>query len=167
MPRVAPPIEHMLTMSASDEDFMRLALAEGRKALPACLPNPPVGCVFVRDGVVIASGFTQPPGQHHAEAMALSQVPGNLANVTAYVTLEPCSFHGRTPSCAKALVSRGVKRVVVAMQDPDTRNAGAGIEILKAAGVDVSIGILEHSAMSDMGAYLAEGANTAARGDCA
>ena len=82
MPRVAPPIEHMLTMSASDEDFMRLALAEGRKALPACLPNPPVGCVFVRDGVVIASGFTQPPGQHHAEAMALSQVPGNLASVT-------------------------------------------------------------------------------------
>ena len=154
-------------MSASDEDFMRLALAEGRQALPACLPNPPVGCVFVRDGAVIASGFTQPPGQHHAEAMALSQVPGDLAGVTAYVTLEPCSFHGRTPSCAKALVARGIERVVVAMLDPDPRNAGAGIDILKAAGVEVSVGVLEHSAAADMGPYLALGASPARHGGAA
>lgn len=150
-------------MSASDEDFMRLALDEGRKALPACLPNPPVGCVLVRDGAVLASGFTQPPGQHHAEAMAMSQVPcdrpGDLAGVVAYVTLEPCSFHGRTPSCAKALVARGVRRVVVAMLDPDPRNAGAGIEILRAAGVEVSVGVLQQSAVEDMGPYLALGAN--------
>ena len=152
-------------MSVTDEDFMRLALAEGRKALPACLPNPPVGCVFVRDGKVVASGFTQPPGQHHAEAMALLQVPGDVADVVAYVTLEPCSFHGRTPSCAKALVARGMKRVVVAMLDPDPRNAGAGIEILKAAGVEVTVGVLEHSAVADMGAYLAGGANPATAGD--
>ncbi len=151
-------------MSASDEDFMRLALTEGRKALPACLPNPPVGCVFVKDGAVLASGFTQPPGQHHAEAMALAQVPGDLAGVVAYVTLEPCSFHGRTPSCAKALVARGIERVVVAMLDPDPRNAGAGIEILKAAGVEVSVGVLERSAAEDMGAYLALSANSAAQG---
>ena len=151
-------------MSAPDEDFMRLALAEGRKALPACLPNPPVGCVFVRDGAVIASGFTQAPGQHHAEAMALSQVSGGLAEVVAYVTLEPCSFHGRTPSCAKALVARGIQRVVVAMLDPDPRNAGAGIDILKAAGVEVTVGVLEPSAAADMGAYLAGGANPAAPG---
>jgi len=154
-------------MSASDEDFMRLALAQGRKALPACLPNPPVGCVFVRDGSVIASGFTQPPGQHHAEAMALSQVPGDLAGVVAYVTLEPCSFHGRTPSCAKALVARGIQRVVVAMLDPDPRNAGAGVQILKAAGVEVSVGVLEHSAASDMGPYLVLGAEPAAAGGAA
>lgn len=154
-------------MSASDEDFMRLALAEGRSALPACLPNPPVGCVFVRDGAVIASGFTQPPGQHHAEAMALSQVPGDLAGVTAYVTLEPCSFHGRTPSCAKALVARGIERVVVAMLDPDPRNAGAGIDILKAAGVEVSVGVLEHRAAADMGPYLALGAPPARHGGAA
>ena len=154
-------------MSASDEDFMRLALAEGRKALPACLPNPPVGCVFVKDGAVMASGFTQPPGQHHAEAMALAQWPGDLAGVTAYVTLEPCSFHGRTPSCAKALVARGIQRVVVAMLDPDPRNAGAGIEILKAAGVEVSVGVLERSAADDMGAYLALGANAATPGSAA
>lgn len=150
---------------------MQLALAEGRKALPGCLPNPPVGCVLVKGGEVIASGFTQPPGQHHAEAMALSRVSGDLgdlghlgdlSDVTAFVTLEPCSFHGRTPSCAKALVARGIRRVVVAMLDPDPRNAGAGIAILKAAGVEVTVGVLEHTALQDMGAYLGVAANRCA-----
>ena len=78
-------------------EFMYLALIEGRKALPDCLPNPPVGCVLVRDGCVIAKGYTNPPGKNHAEAMALSLLPGPLTDVTAFVTLEPCSFHGRTP----------------------------------------------------------------------
>ncbi|MBZ0093550.1 MAG: bifunctional diaminohydroxyphosphoribosylaminopyrimidine deaminase/5-amino-6-(5-phosphoribosylamino)uracil reductase RibD [Sulfuricellaceae bacterium] len=146
---------------------MHLALLEGRKALPACLPNPPVGCVLVKDGKVIASGFTQPPGQHHAEAMALSQVAGDLSGVTAFVTLEPCSFHGRTPSCAKALVTRGIKRVVVAILDPDPRNSGAGIEILKAAGVEVAVGTLERSALEDLGPYLAVIANPAMHTDLA
>lgn len=146
-------------MSIVTEDFMHLALVEGRKALPACLPNPPVGCVLVKDGKVMASGYTQPPGQHHAEAMALAQVSGDLSGVTAFVTLEPCSFHGRTPSCAKALVARGIRRVVVATLDPDPRNAGAGIEILRAAGVEVSVGVLEHAAREDMGAYLGSVAN--------
>ena len=148
-------------MSVSDEDFMRLALAQGREALPACLPNPPVGCVLVRGGRVIASGFTQPPGQHHAEALAISRVAGDLSDVTAYVTLEPCSFHGRTPSCAKGLVARGIRRVVVAMLDPDPRNAGAGIAILRAAGVDVQVGVLEQDARQDMGPHLALPANGA------
>lgn len=147
-------------MPVTDEDFMRLALAEGRRALPACLPNPPVGCVLVRGGQVVATGFTQPPGQHHAEAMALAHFAQDLSDVTAYVTLEPCSFHGRTPSCAKTLVARGIQRVVVAMLDPDPRNAGAGIDILKAAGVEVTVGVLEQSAMADMGAYLALSSNT-------
>lgn len=150
-------------MPISDDDFMRLALAEGRKALPACLPNPPVGCVLVRHGQVIASGFTQPPGQHHAEAMAVSRVSGDLSDVTAYVTLEPCSFHGRTPSCAKGLVARGIGRVVVAMLDPDVRNAGAGIAILQAAGVRVEVGVLEQDARQDMGPHLALLANGAAK----
>lgn len=153
-------------MSVLAEDFMRLALLEGRKALPACLPNPPVGCVLVKDGQVIASGFTQPPGQHHAEAMALSQVAGDLSGVTAFVTLEPCSFHGRTPSCAKALVARGIKSVVIATLDPDPRNSGAGIEILKVAGVEVSVGTLERSALEDIGPYLAVIANPAVERDC-
>jgi pyrimidine deaminase RibD-like protein len=84
--------------------FMRAALKEGRKALSDCLPNPPVGCVLVKADQIIASGYTQLPGQQHAEAIALSKVPGNLSDVIAYVTLEPCSFYGRTPSCAKAFV---------------------------------------------------------------
>ncbi|WP_341646999.1 bifunctional diaminohydroxyphosphoribosylaminopyrimidine deaminase/5-amino-6-(5-phosphoribosylamino)uracil reductase RibD [Thauera sp. SDU_THAU2] len=141
-------------MFSPEEHFMHLALLEGRKALPACLPNPPVGCVLVKSGRVIASGFTQKPGEHHAEAMALSQVFGEASGVTAYVTLEPCSFHGRTPSCARMLVARGISSVVVAMFDPDPRNAGAGIEILRAAGVEVVTGLLEDRALEDLGPYL-------------
>ncbi|MGE0801031.1 MAG: bifunctional diaminohydroxyphosphoribosylaminopyrimidine deaminase/5-amino-6-(5-phosphoribosylamino)uracil reductase RibD [Lautropia sp.] len=139
--------------------LMRMALSEGRKALPDCLPNPPVGCVLVRDGKVIAVGHTQQPGNPHAEAMALSQVAGPLHAVTAYVTLEPCSFAGRTPSCAQALIDRRVKRVVVSLVDPDPRNAGKGIEMLEAAGVAVQVGVLAREAMEDLGRYLALPAN--------
>jgi pyrimidine deaminase RibD-like protein len=136
------------------EEFMRAALVEGRRALPLCLPNPPVGCVLVKSGTIIARGHTQPPRLNHAEAMAMSQISGDLADVTAYVTLEPCSFQGRTPSCAKALVASGIKRVIVAMLDPDPRNAGAGIQILRAGGVDVSVGLLECEAIADLAPYL-------------
>ena len=136
------------------EEFMQAALVEGRRALPLCLPNPPVGCVLVKSGTIIAKGHTQPPGLHHAEAMSLSQVSGDLTDVTAYVTLEPCSFQGKTPSCAKALVASGIKRVIVAMIDPDPRNAGAGIQILRANGVDVSVGLLEGEAIADLEPYL-------------
>nr|WP_315488690.1 bifunctional diaminohydroxyphosphoribosylaminopyrimidine deaminase/5-amino-6-(5-phosphoribosylamino)uracil reductase RibD [uncultured Rhodoferax sp.] len=152
-------------MYSPTEEFMQRALLEGKKALPSCIPNPPVGCVLVRHGEVIATGFTQPPGQCHAEAMALAQVDGDLSDVTAFVTLEPCSFHGRTPSCAKTLVERGVKCVVVAMLDPDPRNSGAGIEILKAAGINVKIGVLEDKARDDLGRYLALPANKLIEGD--
>jgi pyrimidine deaminase RibD-like protein len=141
-------------MSMEPEELMRAALIEGRKALPLCLPNPPVGCVLVRDGAIIAQGHTQPPGIYHAEAMALAQVSGDLSGISVYVTLEPCSFQGRTPSCAKALVASGIDRVIVAMLDPDPRNAGAGIEILRAGGVDVSVGLLASEAMVDLAPYL-------------
>lgn len=130
--------------------FMREALAEGRKALPECRPNPPVGCVLVRDGEIIARGHTQPPYQHHAEPMALSQVQGDLSDVVAFVTLEPCSFHNRTPSCAKQLVARGLAAVVVAMRDPHPRNRGAGIAVLVEAGVEVIEGVLEDEARADL-----------------
>ncbi len=146
-------------------EFMHLALIEGRKALPSCIPNPPVGCVLVKNGNVIASGFTQPPGQHHAEAMALAQVDGDLSDVTAFVTLEPCSFHGRTPSCAKTLVKSGIKRVFIAMLDPDPRNSGAGIGILKAAGIEVCVGVLEQMACQDLSPYLALIANNSLNAD--
>jgi len=92
------------------ENYMREAIAEGRKALGRCAPNPPVGCVLVRNGKIISKGHTNEPGQPHAEAMALAQVEGMLNGVVAFVTLEPCSFHGRTPSCAKELMKRGIQK---------------------------------------------------------
>ena len=134
---------------------MYLAILEGRKALPACIPNPPVGCVLVRQQRVIAKGYTNPPGQNHAEAMALSLLPDPLADVTAFVTLEPCSFHGRTPSCAEALVQRRIARVYIAFLDPDPRNNGAGVKILQRAGIEVSVGLLEDLARRELGPYLA------------
>ena len=140
--------------SESDRSFMNQALDQGRRALPVCLPNPPVGCVIVRDGAIMASGFTQAPGEHHAEAMALSRLEQGLDDLTAYVTLEPCSFAGRTPSCALALIAAGVARVHVAMLDPDPRNAGAGIALLRQAGIAVTVGLLEDQARRDMGPYL-------------
>ncbi len=123
------------------ETFMRLALAESKKALPGCLPNPPVGCVLVRDGVVVSAGYTKAPGEHHAEASALAGYDGPLSDLTVYVTLEPCSFQGRTPSCAVALIDCQVSRVVVALVDPDSRNNGRGLRMLRQAGIDVVEGV--------------------------
>ena len=136
---------------------MRVALSEGRKALPHCLPNPPVGCVLVRNGGVIARGFTNPPGRHHAEAMALAQVDGDLSDVSGFVTLEPCSFQGRTPSCAMALVERGIGRVFVALVDPHPRNQGRGAQLLRDAGIQVEVGILGEEARNDLKGYLCTG----------
>ena len=133
---------------------MTAALVEGRKALPECLPNPPVGCVLVREGKIIARGYTNPPGQFHAEAMALTQVTGSLEDVTAFVTLEPCSFHGRTPSCAQALVQRKIRDVFVALIDPHSKNRGHGIRILKNADIPVQVGLLEKEAKKDLRPYL-------------
>jgi len=139
---------------AALEAFMRAALEEGRAAMPACRPNPPVGCVLVRDGAIVARGHTQPPFQPHAEPMALAQLEGDLADVIAFVTLEPCAFHGRTPSCAKEMIRRGVRTVYVAMTDPHPKNRGAGIEMLRAAGVRVVTGLLEDDARADLGALV-------------
>lgn len=134
----------------SHKTFMMLALEESRKALPVCLPNPPVGCVLVKEGEVVATGITKAPGEHHAEADALAKYNGRLNEITAYVTLEPCSFHGRTPSCAEALIKRGLKRAVVALVDPDPRNNSLGLEKLKQAGVEVVEGICS----DEVGAFL-------------
>jgi pyrimidine deaminase RibD-like protein len=142
-------------MSSFCEYFMHHALRVSRQAWPACRPNPPVGCVLVKEGRVVASGYTKPPGQPHAEAMALSRFSGDLSEVTVYVTLEPCAFYGRTPSCAQALAASGIKRVVIATLDPDPRNAGAGVEILRAAGIEVIVGVLEPQVLKEIGRYLA------------
>lgn len=145
-----------MTLTPTQIDgFMREALAEGRKALPGCLPNPPVGCVLVRDGAVIARGHTQPPYQPHAEPMALAQVEGPLAEVTAFVTLEPCAFHQRTPSCARGLIARGIGRVYVALIDPHPKNQGRGVEMLREAGVNVVTDVLTADARADLEPYLA------------
>lgn len=124
----------------NDFEGMALAVAQGRLALWRSAPNPPVGCVLVRDGAVIATGHTAEVGGPHAEASALAQLlaqGGHARGATAYVTLEPCSHHGRTPPCADALVREGVRRVVVALPDPNPLVAGRGFERLRAAGIEV------------------------------
>ncbi|HET8934100.1 MAG TPA: bifunctional diaminohydroxyphosphoribosylaminopyrimidine deaminase/5-amino-6-(5-phosphoribosylamino)uracil reductase RibD [Polyangiales bacterium] len=138
-------------------EFMRVALNESKRALPGCIPNPPVGCALVRAGVVVATGFTQPPYQPHAEPMALAQLEGDLPDVTAYVTLEPCSFHQRTPSCAKGMIARRIGAVFVAMIDPHPRNQGRGIEMLREAGIPVEAGLLVDEVKAFLGPYLHSG----------
>lgn len=103
-------------------------------------PNPTVGCVLVRDGAVVGEGFHTGPGSPHAEIEALRAAGDKAAGSVAYVTLEPCSHHGRTPPCAEALIEAGVTAVVVAVTDPDEQVAGGGLERLRNAGIDVSVG---------------------------
>lgn len=117
------------------------ALGLAARGLGNVWPNPAVGCVIVKDGRVIGRGWTQPGGRPHAEAVALAQAGTGAGGATAYVTLEPCAHHGRTPPCAEALVAAGVARVVTALTDPDPRVAGRGHAILRAAGIAVTEGI--------------------------
>ncbi|MFT7128748.1 MAG: pyrimidine deaminase RibD-like protein [Gammaproteobacteria bacterium] len=138
----------------SHDYFMNLALQEWHKALSACLPNPPIVCVLVQGGVVVARGFTKQPGHRHAEASALSKTLGSLSGVVAYVTLEPCSFHGRTASCALALIECGIKEVYVAIRDPDIRNRGKGVQLLVNAGVSVTDNILSDAVSRFLSPYL-------------
>ena len=116
---------------------MERALALAAAARRRTAPNPWVGCVLVRDGVAVGEGATQPPGGAHAEIEALHAAGDQARGATVYVTLEPCAHHGRTGPCADALVAAGVRRVVVAIEDPDRRVAGAGIQRLRDAGVTV------------------------------
>lgn len=121
---------------------MRSALALARRGLGSTWPNPSVGCVVVRDGRVVGRGRTGDGGRPHAEIVALAQAGADARGATAYVTLEPCSHHGRTPPCADALVTAGIARVVVATTDPDPRVDGRGLRRLGAAGVAVEGGVL-------------------------
>ena len=113
------------------------ALALARRGLGTVAPNPAVGCVLVKDGVVVGRGWTQAGGRPHAETEALCRAGDKARGATAYVTLEPCAHTGQTPPCANALVEAGIKRCVVATTDPDPRVAGQGIEILEQAGIAV------------------------------
>ena len=136
------------------EYFMGQAILEGRKAREICGDNPPVGCVLVSGNKIVARGYTNEPGKPHAEAMALAQLPVGLEEIVAFVTLEPCSFHGRTPSCAQALVERGVSKLFVGILDPDPRNNGVGIDIVKKSGVEVVVGTLEKEILQEIGSLL-------------
>ena len=132
--------------SVLDAHYMARAIELARKGLYTTHPNPRVGCVIVRDGQVVGEGWHVRAGEPHAEVYAL-RAAGELARgATAYVTLEPCSHHGRTPPCAEGLVSAGVARVVAAMQDPNPEVAGRGLKRLTDAGIDVRCGVLETQA---------------------
>ena len=133
----------------NDTDGMALALEWAAKGMYITAPNPRIGCVIVRDGEVIAAGHTQPAGQAHAEIQALRDATTrgiDVRGATAYVTLEPCNHHGRTPPCSDALVRAGVGRVVAAMVDPNPLVAGQGLAKLAAAGIEVSSGVLADAA---------------------
>src|SRR5687767_9147567 len=117
---------------------MDRAVALGRAVRAVTPPNPWVGCVIETDDGAVVEGATAAVGGPHAEAAAIAAAAGrDLAGATAWVSLEPCSHHGRTAPCADALIAAGVRRVVVAIEDPDPNVAGQGIERLRAAGVDV------------------------------
>jgi len=125
---------------------MSAAIALSRRALGATWPNPPVGCLLVREGVIVGQGVTAAGGRPHAETQALAMAGGAARGATAYVTLEPCSHHGQTPPCAQALIAARVARVVIAAGDPDPRVNGAGIAALRAAGIAVETGTLAAAA---------------------
>ena len=130
----------------ADSEYMALALRLAEQGLYSTSPNPRVGCVLVKDGRVIGSGWHQRAGEPHAEVYALREAGASARDATTYVTLEPCSHHGRTPPCADGLIAAGVSRVVVAMQDPNPLVAGKGIAKLQAAGIAVECGLMEAQA---------------------
>jgi diaminohydroxyphosphoribosylaminopyrimidine deaminase / 5-amino-6-(5-phosphoribosylamino)uracil reductase len=131
-----------------DCNFMRLAVQFARRGLGSTAPNPSVGAVIVcpDSGEVIAMGRTQPSGRPHAETEAIRRAGPRARGATMYVTLEPCSHHGKTGPCAEAIIKAGLKRVVVANTDPDQRVSGRGLAILRSAGIDVLAGVLDAEA---------------------
>lgn len=125
---------------------MQQALKLARRGLYSCHPNPRVGCVLVKDGQVVGRGWHKKTGGAHAEAMALEEAGELARGATAYVTLEPCNHHGRTPPCSDALVEAGLKRVVAALRDPYKDHAGQGLARLRKAGIEVQTGVMADAA---------------------
>ncbi|CAG0930210.1 MAG: Riboflavin biosynthesis protein RibD [Rhodocyclaceae bacterium] len=135
-----------MAFTASDHEYMARALRLAEKGLFTTTPNPRVGCVLVRDGAVVGEGWHERAGEAHAETRALQAAGERARGAAAYVTLEPCSHHGRTPPCSDALIAAGVARVVAAMRDPNPQVAGQGLAQLRAAGIEVADGLLAHEA---------------------
>ena len=140
-------------MSEQDIHHMREALRLGRSAMGSAWPNPAVGCVIVAGDQIVGRGATAPGGRPHAEPQALAEAGAAARGATAYVTLEPCAHHGKTPPCAEALIKAGLARVVVAVGDSDPRVSGRGIEMLRKAGIEVVQGVLEDEARTDLAGF--------------
>jgi diaminohydroxyphosphoribosylaminopyrimidine deaminase/5-amino-6-(5-phosphoribosylamino)uracil reductase len=138
---------NMRLFAQQDAVYMARALNLAKRGFYTTKPNPRVGCVLVRNDVIIGEGWHVKAGLGHAEIEALKDVP-DAKGATAYVTLEPCSHHGRTPPCCEALIKAGITRVVAAMQDPNPQVSGRGLEKLKAAGINVVCGVLEEDALA-------------------
>src|ERR1700737_4843874 len=126
---------------AADQRFMQLALTLGRRGQGRTWPNPAVGAVVVKDGVIIGRGWTQPGGRPHAEPVALARAGEAARGATLYVTLEPCSHFGKSPPCVDAVIAAGIARVVSAIEDPNPEVAGQGHATLRAAGIAVDVGL--------------------------
>ncbi len=137
----------MTVFSLTDHQFMAQALQLAARGQKTTHPNPAVGCVLVKNDLIVGSGWHRQAGQPHAEILALQQAGDAATGATAYVTLEPCSHQGRTPPCADALLDGGIVRLVAAVEDPNPRVEGAGFGLLRAAGVTVETGLLEASAL--------------------
>jgi diaminohydroxyphosphoribosylaminopyrimidine deaminase/5-amino-6-(5-phosphoribosylamino)uracil reductase len=137
-----------------DVEAMNRALALAASVRTSTPPNPWVGCVVEAPDGRVFEGATAPPGGPHAEAAALALAGEAARGATVWVTLEPCSHHGRTPPCAAALVAAGVRRVVVALQDPDPQVAGQGLECLRSAGIEVDVGLRDEQARDLLAPYL-------------
>ncbi len=133
-------------MNQEDHQFMARAIRLARRGFYTTDPNPRVGCVLVKDGIIVGEGFHMRAGEPHAERNALAMAGAKARGATAYVTLEPCCHHGRTPPCCDALIEAGISRVVAAMQDPNPKVAGEGKRLLELAGINVEIGLMEADA---------------------
>ncbi|MBP2234965.1 diaminohydroxyphosphoribosylaminopyrimidine deaminase/5-amino-6-(5-phosphoribosylamino)uracil reductase [Sinorhizobium kostiense] len=137
-----------------DERFMAAALRLARRNLGLTSTNPSVGCLIVKGGTILGGAVTAPGGRPHAETQALAEAGDQARGATAYVTLEPCSHHGRTPPCADALIAAGIARVVISILDPDERVAGRGVVMLREGGIDVDVGVLRAEGERVLEAYL-------------
>ncbi|EKO5201341.1 bifunctional diaminohydroxyphosphoribosylaminopyrimidine deaminase/5-amino-6-(5-phosphoribosylamino)uracil reductase RibD, partial [Vibrio vulnificus] len=136
----------MSEFTAIDRQMMLRAIALAKRGLYTTAPNPNVGCVLLRDGEIVGEGFHFRAGEPHAEVHAMRMAGDKAKGATAYVTLEPCSHYGRTPPCAEGLINAGVSRVVCAMEDPNPQVAGRGFAMLREAGIEVLVGLLQAEA---------------------
>ncbi|MBB2675685.1 UNVERIFIED_ORG: diaminohydroxyphosphoribosylaminopyrimidine deaminase/5-amino-6-(5-phosphoribosylamino)uracil reductase [Rhizobium esperanzae] len=143
-----------MSITPHDESFMAAAIRLSRRHLGRTATNPSVGCLIVKDGVVVGQAVTALGGRPHAEPQALAEAGELARGATVYVTLEPCSHHGKTPPCAEALIAYGVARVVISVTDPDPRVSGRGISMLREAGIEVDAGVLEAEGRRSLAGYL-------------